>query len=248
MSGTFVVSAGVHDRTSALYAFDHATLESKLVPVSPPSWFSLRDGTTDREVWDSVCKQNEYRLPERLHHDDVVIDVGAHVGTFALACWQRGCRFIQCYEPALENFAALEANVKGMPGVRAYRLAVWSSEREGLACYLDEAARGHPSRSVWYKVAESGGGEGVGSVSLDGVVAGLGGRRVAFLKLDCEGAEYEILMNSQSLHLVDRVAMEVHGDPAPLVERLAAAGLAVGVEPSADHPGALALLFARRPG
>jgi hypothetical protein len=45
--------------------------------------------------------------------------------------------------------------------------------------------------------------------------------RIDYLKLDCEGAEYEILKNSTSrLKQVGRISMETHATPDRTVEDL----------------------------
>ena len=48
--------------------------------------FHTRPGTLDRLIARSVLLDNEYRLPDRFEAGDLVIDVGAHVGSFATAC------------------------------------------------------------------------------------------------------------------------------------------------------------------
>jgi hypothetical protein len=45
--------------------------------------WSFRSGTLDRLIFDSVVALDEYRLPERFEPVVVVVDVGAHIGSFA---------------------------------------------------------------------------------------------------------------------------------------------------------------------
>ena len=42
--------------------------------------WSFRPGTLDRMIFDGVVALDEYRLPECFELDDVVVDVGAHIG------------------------------------------------------------------------------------------------------------------------------------------------------------------------
>jgi hypothetical protein len=56
-------------------------------------------------------------------------------------------------------------------------------------------------------------GEVVGTVPLDQIIEEItssGKRRIAFLKIDCEGAEFPILLTSRCLRLVDRICGEYH--------------------------------------
>jgi hypothetical protein len=45
------------------------------------------------------------RLPERFSPDDIIIDIGAHIGAFAYACLQRGAGRVIAFEPEPENYA-----------------------------------------------------------------------------------------------------------------------------------------------
>ena len=231
----WVVSFGVHDRFSELHRFAHADIEPKLLPIN----FRSRDGTSDYHILDAVNTQNEYRLPDRFSPDDLVIDIGAHVGTFTFSAWRRGSRNINCYEANADNFAQLSTNLSSLTGITKHHTAVWS-ERKTLWCRLDQKAEGNYSRSAWYKVGEDEVGSPVNAISLDEIIAG---RRVAFLKLDCEGAEFPIILNCQSLHLVSRIAMEVHGDPTALIQKLEPL-FTVELVRSADNPTQLSLIFA----
>jgi hypothetical protein len=97
----------------------------------------------------------------------------------------------------------------------------------------------------------SGAGEIVPSEPLTEVVAALGIDVIDLLKLDCEGAEFDILRNSPTIvpGCVLRIVAEVHsGGPDQDRDVLAAfleqAGYAVEIFPSPVHPDQLAYLRA----
>jgi hypothetical protein len=74
---------------------------------------------------------------------------------------------------------------------------------------------GEPLDVVW------GLGEPVAKIALDDVVdlaTNRGEHRVRLLKLDCEGAEWPIVLTSQRLHLVDEIVGEFHELGGPLPE------------------------------
>ena len=52
--------------------------------------WTFRNGTLDQAIFNGVVVLNEYRLPERFAPGDIVIDVGAHIGSFAEAVVSRG--------------------------------------------------------------------------------------------------------------------------------------------------------------
>ena len=60
------------------------------------------------------------------------------------------------------------------------------------------------------------GSESVPSVTLDSLLELVEGDEV-FLKMDCEGAEYDILMNAtqEQMRRISRLAIEIHGDMHP---------------------------------
>jgi FkbM family methyltransferase len=196
----------------------------------------------------------------------VVVDIGMHVGAFSYLALTRGAAALHGFEPELSNYSCAVANVSPF-GARAhlYRRAVWRS---------DIAAAPLP---FWRStdVANAGGGtliwdtDGppVETVPFDEAIDAVterGARRIDLLKIDCEGAEFPILLTSSRLHLIDRIVGEYHELRAELprhvripgydqfaVDMLAAhlerAGFSVALEPQATATfGALGLFFAQR--
>jgi FkbM family methyltransferase len=192
--------------------------------------WSFRNGTLDKAIFNGVFVFNEYRLPERFKPGDVVIDVGAHIGSFAEAAVSRGCRKVVCIEPDRSNLEIAAANLRPhveSGRVELVRAAAWRSDRNADALRFD----GHHPFPKSFPGMEGivntgsgsviwGSGEPVAKVALDDVVdraTDRGERRVRLLKLDCEGAEWPILMTSQRLGLIDEICGEFHeiGGPFP---------------------------------
>jgi FkbM family methyltransferase len=71
------------------------------------------------------------------------------------------------------------------------------------------------------------------------IVAALGNMAIDFMKIDIEGAEFDILLNDNDwLRRVDNIAMEVHpplGNPAAIIAELARLGFDVSWK--GNHPG-----------
>ena len=68
--------------------------------------WSFRPGTLDQSIFDGVVALDEYRLPERFGPDDIVVDVGAHIGSFAYAVVLRGGKHVWSIEPDRANCAS----------------------------------------------------------------------------------------------------------------------------------------------
>src|SRR4051794_40598574 len=82
-------------------------------------------------IFDGVVELDEYRLPERFEPDDVVIDVGAHIGSFAYAVVVRGGEHIWSVEPDRANYAFAAEHLRPyveQGRVRLMHAAVWRSD------------------------------------------------------------------------------------------------------------------------
>jgi FkbM family methyltransferase len=149
--------------------------------------------------------------PLSIPEDAVVIDIGGHIGCFTLFAAQRARRGrIFAYEPEPSNFELLSENVRrnAPDRARAFNLAVDGREGE---------------RQMHFSVSRSGtGGHSffgpgertftVRCTTLPQILAEHRLDRVDFLKLDCEGAEVEILesLSDEQLVRIRQLAMEPH--------------------------------------
>ena len=185
--------------------------------------WSFRPGTLDRMIFDGVVALDEYRLPERFEPDDVVVDVGAHIGSFAYAVVLRGGKHVWSIEPDRTNCAAAAEHLRPYVDqgyVRLMHAAVWRSDPNDDELRFDGYQVFPQSFLDMAGVVNTGGGsvmwgggEPVQKVAFDDVVdlvTNRGERRVRLLKLDCEGAEWPILLTSRRLHLIDEIVGEFH--------------------------------------
>ena len=185
--------------------------------------WSFRPGTLDRMIFDGVVALDEYRLPERFEPDDVVVDVGAHIGSFAYAVLLRGGKHVWSLEADRTNCAFAAEHLRPYVDQRYVRLmhaAVWRSDPNDDELRFDGYQVFPQSFLDMAGVVNTGGGsvmwgggEPVQKVAFDDVVdlvTDRGERRLRLLKLDCEGAEWPILLTSRRLHLIDEIVGEFH--------------------------------------
>lgn len=181
--------------------------------------FRPRTGTDDLINFQNVVMGNEYQLPASFAAGTVAIDIGAHVGAFALTAYKRGVQEIYCYEPEPSNFKQLEGNLTGLPGIFTYELAVWRSDIQTNCVHYT------PSEQAW----RTGGGNVlletgklVRCIAFDDVINYVIQRhkRVDLVKIDCEGAEWPILLTANNLDLIDNIYGEYHEIGGPRMASL----------------------------
>lgn len=153
----------------------------------------------------------------RFRKGDVVLDIGAHKGITSIYLAKRwpGLR-IYAFEPVPENFEVLQRHLEmnEVRNVKAYQLAVTADGRRFPMIRGNHTAEG----SGWFDPGAVGRAFIARSISVPAILGKFHIRRVKLLKLDCEGAEHEILADSKSwMPRVSHVRAEIHMIP-PLVE------------------------------
>lgn len=177
----------------------------------------IRPNTADTRAVLEAYIRNDYFLPRCFNRDDVVIDVGAHIGSFSLAALARGVGCVWSFEADPTNHALAGVNLRSYgTQVHLHNIAVWRSDRKQASVFFSgykyEAAAG---------IVNTGGGDvlfadsgpPVPAIAFDDVIdaASDGGtRRIRLVKFDCEGSEFPILLTSERLHLIDEIVGEYH--------------------------------------
>jgi FkbM family methyltransferase len=143
-----------------------------------------------------------------------VVDIGAGIGDFSIkAAYNNPNTVVYAFEPFPSSYALLLKNIEinGIENLVASPQAVWSHEGSlVLDLSLNEPLKissfeeGSPSDvSEWINVE---------ATTLMDLIAYHDIDQVDLIKLDCEGAEYEILMSAphETLARVKRIIMEYH--------------------------------------
>jgi FkbM family methyltransferase len=174
--------------------------------------FIFREGTMDAEIFNSVNTHNEYHLPDSFDADDIIIDIGMHIGSFCYAVLQRGSKRVYGFEPSKDNYECAVRNLQLFRDqVHLHQIAIWRSDRKEDRLRL--APSNNQANTAGGSVIWSHGEEEVRAVAFDDVIHEItdnGNQRVKMLKIDCEGAEFPILLTSKMLHLIDTIHGEFH--------------------------------------
>jgi FkbM family methyltransferase len=174
--------------------------------------FVFRPGTNDEAMFHHLITHNEYRLPDQFDPQDIIVDVGVHIGGFSYSALSRGARRVHGFEAEPSNCESARHNLREF-GDRAtiHNKAVWRSDRPAGAlhlCYSSDQANTGGGSVFWDSK-----GVDIPSVPFDEVLLEItdgGKRRISLLKIDCEGSEFPILLTAKRLDLIDRIAGEFH--------------------------------------
>lgn len=153
--------------------------------------------------------KRDYQLDNLgLKNGDTVIDIGAHKGIVScyLAKKYPGAQVL-AYEPVKENYTALLKNIElnHLDNVTAFNLAVTGDGRDVTIAKQKGNSGGC---SIYAKGSDD---ETVKSVTLESIFEFHKIERLPLLKIDCEGAEFEIISSlNGSLAKIERLRGEFH--------------------------------------
>lgn len=177
-----------------------------------------------------------------------VVDIGACIGDTAIYFALNGARHVYSFEPYPYSFKIADKNIR----------------LNGLSDKITMVNEGCGSRNRFISVdngfqsdelssmKDFGKGQRIKVVTLERIVRRYG-IEDALLKVDCEGSEYDILLNARKdvLRKFSRIMVEYHYGYRNLKQKLENSGFKVSVEPPtylANRNVYFGFLFARRIG
>jgi FkbM family methyltransferase len=201
------------DRLSVLKHAYMVTLKNCLA-------LEIRPGCGDRYGLYEVLLRGDYtKYGQEILKGDTVIDVGANIGCFTILAAKivgpSGRVF--ALEPEDKSFIQLKRNIEvnNLKNVVPLRVALSSregvanlhtSDRSSLFSSLFNSVDGKEIQTNMQKVIMT---------TLEGLMKKESISTCNYLKMDCEGAEYEIIknMSSEISKRIDQVSMEIHTIP-----------------------------------
>lgn len=180
--------------------------------------YTLRDGTRfiirpftyDRCIIDEIFISKVYTSNPtfRIKSGDIVVDIGAHIGVFTIfATKQAKDVKVYSYEPLPGNFKLLKANVrlnKLGHRVKMFQLAVADKKGSSPLYIGDSGLSSLNSEREECIVVET--------IRLEDVFDSNNLDRIDFLKVDAEGAEWNIFASTSKGYLTNirKIALECH--------------------------------------
>jgi FkbM family methyltransferase len=229
------------------------------LPVSKPALLRLRDGTqfkvrTAMDVWiiiETYLGRDYEQYGFDIQRNWCVIDIGAGLGEFTIAAAKK-CQegIVYAYEPFPESFELLQQNLRlnRVDNVVAHSRAVGSSTEvmhlnttSGVPVLYSTAMNNTQTSELDVLVE---------TTTLDKIFETCGIEACDLLKMDCEGAEYDILFHTgvDTFQKMKRICLEYHNgiteySHLDLIDFLKTYGFSVITNPNPVHKHT-GLLFA----
>lgn len=164
-------------------------------------------------------RKAEYHVPETLS-PEVIFDVGANIGVVSLWLSEKfpGAS-IYAFEPIKENFELLRRNTADKKNIRIFSFGLSSDDRltdfysnadaNNLGGFSEYQRPNDADNLGNYSIAH----KGIEIRSVSAVLQELGLKRIDIIKVDTEGAEYEIIQSIPDglLSEVSWIMGELHG-------------------------------------
>ena len=221
------------------------------LPILRPTLLRFRDGTqfrvrTAMDVWVIIetylghtYEQNSFDIQDNW----VIIDIGAGLGEFSITAAKKCPNgIVYAYEPFRGSFELMEENIllNNVANTMAHPYAVGGS----VGLMHLKTASGVP---VLYSTAINDDHIGkhdtaVQGTTLDEIFGTFHIEKCDLIKIDCEGAEYDILFHTSSptFQKIKRICLEYHNGVTEfthfdLVHFLEGKGFAITLKPSPVH-------------
>lgn len=181
-----------------------------------------REGTNDENTLISCLIEDEYQI-QTLPPSGIAVDLGSHIGAVALALASKNYK-VYAVEMLPDNNDAAKQNIEAngyWANIGLVENAITKTSGQEIPAYYvdssDETGRVHRFIGTILNKRSSGSpfknGETimVKTLSLKDFIEKLNVPKIDFMKIDVEGAEWEIIENApkEVLNKIDRIAVEI---------------------------------------
>nr|MBC7244909.1 FkbM family methyltransferase [Chloroflexota bacterium] len=190
------------------------------LPLSRPFVIELRNGyrfkvRTRMDIWiiKEICLERQYeKASVAIEKDWVVLDIGAGLGDFAVhVAKEHPSSTIYAYEPFPQSFALLQENLllNRIENVQAFPYAVCAQAGPAPFHIASEAVAHSTVAAQDRMLSEC---IEVPGITLEQLLAELRLSKCDYVKMDCEGAEYEVLFqtSAETLQRIHHLCLEYH--------------------------------------
>jgi FkbM family methyltransferase len=185
--------------------------ETEIHQINATVKMKMRVKSFDKWAAYQVWKFGEYSDKHfTIQPKDIIVDIGGHIGSFSI--WAAKQAFngkVFTFEPNTENFQLLKENkrINKVSNLQIYNMAV--SDKVGKVSFFNSE---HQSMGHSMYEDELPNKTTVDATTLLEILKTNKIKKVDFLKIDAEGAEYPILLNANAtlLNKIDKIFIEYH--------------------------------------
>ncbi len=173
--------------------------------------------TSDLSAIVETYLDKQYTKEFDIGKDDVVVDIGGNIGDFTVYAAKKAVNGkVYVFEPSPENFRQLNKNISLNKLKNVYAYEEGMSGSKGIQYLYLNGFTTHTTSPEIAKFEHL----NMGSIAIkvrtiEEVFKDFNLQKINFLKIDCEGGEYEILfnINRNTFEKIEKIAMEVHLHP-----------------------------------
>lgn len=159
-------------------------------------------------VYFEVFKRKDYEFDDCfVRENDVVLDVGANIGTFTAYAALKGASKIYAFEPEEKNFECLKHNVP--PWAKLFPMGI-APEHGEYTFFVDKNPGGHSFIDGWS--TRTGEKRKIQCMSIPSFFKQEKIERIDFMKMDVEGAEMDIFesLSLEYFRKIGIIIFELH--------------------------------------
>jgi FkbM family methyltransferase len=165
------------------------------------------------EHFNEVVTENIYGVNGHNLKDREVIDIGANIGTFSIFASKLGAKKVISVEPVSATVELFKNNIEKAQAKNIVVNQNIASNKSGNMFKI--ALHNKTGHNSVYNTSDNY--EEIPTISFKDLLAMAKGDNI-FVKMDCEGGEYDILLNAdfEDMQRISAVALEIHGDLHPV--------------------------------
>jgi FkbM family methyltransferase len=171
-------------------------------------------GKADLSMFSEIWYREFYNPPFfSIKNKDIIIDIGANNGYFSIYASSLAKNgMIYSFEPAPDLYEIIKKNIdiNKISNIKIFNSGVAGNDTK-LNFYL---SKGHNGCHSLYRRSPDDEEIRIDAVNLENFCFDKKIEKINLLKLDCEGAEYEIILNFSInfLEKIEKITMEYHDD------------------------------------
>jgi FkbM family methyltransferase len=180
----------------------------KIIVNNEEYYFDNLDDCSYNTFWE-IFIHNEYQFEGK---NDIVLDIGANLGFFALYAIQNGAKKVYCVEPFPTVYENIKKLSKKLPIVPINKAV--SSKTDNVTMVLNTVGWASNCLSEYNDIFNNDGEHiVVEPININDLIESIGSK-IDLIKIDCEGSELDLFetITLDNLNKINKMVIETHSD------------------------------------